>query len=173
GAFHGTQRKFGSTTIADGIAVKEPGQLTLPVVRERVSDVVLVDEGDIEQAIVLLLEIEKTVVEGAGAVGLASLLRYPERFAGRSVGLVLCGGNIDPLMLSDIIERGRGRSGRLTRLQVELRDLPGSLAQVTACLADANANIEEVHHQRAFTHLPVRTAQVDFVLETRSHEHVR
>ena len=172
-ALHGTQPKFGSTTIADGIAVKEPGRLTLPVVRERVSDVLLVDEGDIEQAIVLLLEIEKTVVEGAGAVGLACLLRYPKRFTGRSVGLVLCGGNIDPLMLSDIIERGMVRSGRLTRLQVELRDLPGSLAQVTACLADANANIEEVHHQRAFTHLPVRTAQVDFVLETRSHEHVR
>ncbi|HTO42535.1 MAG TPA: threonine ammonia-lyase [Burkholderiales bacterium] len=172
-ALHGTEPKFGATTIADGIAVKEPGRLTLPVVRELVSDVLLVDEGDIEQAIVLLLEIEKTVVEGAGAVGLACLLRYPQRFAGRRVGLVLCGGNIDPLTLSDIIERGMVRSGRLTRLQVELRDLPGSLAQVTACLAEANANIEEVHHQRAFTHLPVRTAEVDFVLETRSHEHVR
>src|SRR5262249_45287666 len=172
-AAHRGEAKFGNTTIADGIAVKEPGRLTLPVVRDQVSDVLLVDEGDVEQAIVLLLEIEKTVVEGAGAVGLACLLRYPQRFAGRRVGLVLCGGNIDPLMLSDIIERGMVRSGRLTRLQVELRDLPGSLAQVTARLADANANIEEVHHQRASTHLPVRTAQVDFVLETRSHEHVR
>jgi threonine dehydratase len=172
-ALRGSEPRFGSTTIADGIAVKEPGRLTLPVVRELVSDVLLVDEGDIEQAIVLLLEIEKTVVEGAGAVGLACLLRYRTRFEGRRVGLVLCGGNIDPLMLSDIIERGMVRSGRLTRLQVELRDLPGSLAQVTACLAQANANIEEVHHQRAFTHLPVRTAEVDFVLETRSHEHVQ
>jgi threonine dehydratase len=153
--------------------VKQPGRLTLPVVREHVSDVLLVDEGDIEQAIVLLLEIEKTVVEGAGAVGLACLLRHPQRFAGRKVGLVLSGGNIDPLMLSDIIERGMVRSGRLTRLQVELRDLPGSLAEVTACLAAANANIEEVHHQRAFTQLPVRTAEVDFVLETRGHEHVQ
>ncbi len=172
-ALRGIEPKFGSTTIADGIAVKEPGRLTLPVVRERVSDVLLVDEGDIEQAIVLLLEIEKTVVEGAGAVGLACLLRHRQRFEGRKVGLVLCGGNIDPLMLSAIIERGMVRSGRLTRLQVELRDLPGSLAQVTACLAEANANIEEVHHQRAFTHVPVRTAEVDFVLETRSHEHVQ
>jgi hypothetical protein len=137
------------------------------VVRERVGEVLLVDEGDIEQAIVLLLEVEKTVVEGAGAAGLACLLRYRERFAGKRIGLVLCGGNIDPLMLSDIIERGMVRSGRLTRLQVELRDLPGSLAQVTACLAEVNANIEEVHHQRAFTHVPVRTAEVDFVLETR------
>jgi threonine dehydratase len=172
-ALRGVEPQFGTTTIADGIAVKEPGRLALPVVRERVGEVLLVDEGDIEQAIVLLLEIEKTVVEGAGAAGLACLLRYRERFAGKRIGLVLCGGNIDPLMLSDIIERGMVRSGRLTRLQVELRDLPGSLAQVTACLAEVNANIEEVHHQRAFTHLPVRTAEVDFVLETRGHEHVQ
>jgi threonine dehydratase len=172
-ALKGVTPEFGNTTIADGIAVKGLGRFTLPVVRELVSDVLLVDEGDIEQAIVLLLEIEKTVVEGAGAAGLACLLRYRERFAGRKVGLVLSGGNIDPLMLSDIIERGMVRSGRLTRLQVELRDLPGSLAEVTACLAQANANIEEVHHQRAFTHVPVRTAEVDFVLETRGHEHVQ
>ncbi|PWT71433.1 MAG: threonine ammonia-lyase [Proteobacteria bacterium] len=165
--------RFGGTSIADGIAVKAPGTLTLPIVRDLIEDVLLIDEGDIEQAIVLLLEVEKTVVEGAGAAGLACLLRYRDRFAGKRVGLVLCGGNIDPLMLSDIIERGMVRSGRLTRLQVELRDLPGSLAQVTACLAEANANIEEVHHQRAFTHLPLRTAEVDFVLETRSHEHVQ
>ena len=171
-ALKGTTPQFGTTTIADGIAVKQPGDLTLPLVRMLVSEVLLVDEGDIEQAIVLLLEIEKTVVEGAGAAGLACLLRHRERFAGRKVGLVLCGGNIDPLMLSDIIERGMVRSGRLTRLQVVLRDLPGSLAQVTACLAQANANIEEVHHQRAFTHQPVRSAEVDFVLETRGHEHV-
>ena len=173
GAVKGVTPEFGLTTIADGIAVKGPGRLTLPIVRELVSDILLVDEGDIEQAVVLLLEIEKTVVEGAGAVGLACLLRFRERFEGRKVGLVLSGGNIDPLMLSDIIERGMVRSGRLTRLQVELRDLPGSLAQVTACLAEANANIEEVHHQRAFTHVPVRTAEVDFVLETRGHEHVQ
>jgi len=171
-ALKGTAPQFGTTTIADGIAVKQPGELTLPLVRALVNEIMLVDEGDIEQAIVLLLEIEKTVVEGAGAAGLACLLRHRERFAGHKVGLVLCGGNIDPLMLSDIIERGMVRSGRLTRLQVVLRDLPGSLAQVTACLAQANANIEEVHHQRAFTHQPVRSAEVDFVLETRGHEHV-
>jgi threonine dehydratase len=172
-ALRALEPRFGGTSIADGIAVKAPGRLTLPIVRDLVDDVLLVDEGDIEQAIVLLLEVEKTVVEGAGAAGLACLLRYRDRFVGKRVGLVLCGGNIDPLMLSDIIERGMVRSGRLTRLQVELRDLPGSLAQVTACLAEANANIEEVHHQRAFTHLPLRTAEVDFVLETRSHEHVQ
>jgi threonine dehydratase len=172
-AVKGTQPEFGGTTIADGIAVKEPGALTLPIVREQVSDVLLVDEGDIEQAIVLLLEIEKTVVEGAGAVGLAAVLAHAQRFRGRKVGLVLCGGNIDPLMLADIIERGMVRTGRLTRLTVELRDLPGALARVTAILAEQNANIEEIFHQRAFTNLPVQTVEVDFVLETRDQEHVQ
>ncbi len=169
----GITPKFGNTTIADGIAVKQPGTLTLPLVRALVSEVLLVDESDIEQAIVLLLEIEKTVVEGAGAAGLACLLRYPQRFAGRKVGIVLCGGNIDPLMLSDIIERGMVRAGRLTRLQIVLRDVPGALVEVATCLAQANANIEEVHHQRAFTNAPIRAAEVDFVLATRGHEHVQ
>ncbi len=171
-AMKGVAPTFGTSTIAEGIAVKEPGSLTLPIVCKRVNDVLLVDEGDIEQAIVMLLEIEKTVVEGAGAAGLAALLRYRERFAGKRVGLVLTGGNIDPLMLASIIERGMVRSGRLARLVVELRDLPGALAQVTARLAELNANIEEVHHQRAFTHLPVQSAEVEFVLQTRGHEHV-
>jgi len=121
---------------------------------------------------VLLLEVEKTVVEGAGAAGLAALLAQPQRFRGRRVGLVLSGGNIDPLILSVIIERGMVRAGRLTRLTVELRDLPGALATVTACLAAVNANIEEVHHQRAFTNLPLQSAEVDFVLQTRGPEHV-
>ena len=172
-ALHGRAAAFAGSTIAEGIAVKEPGALTLPINRERVAEVLLVDDGDIEQAIVLLLEIEKTVVEGAGAAGLAALVRHAERFRGRTVGVVLSGGNIDPLVLSDIIERGLVRSGRLARLRVEMRDLPGALAKVTACLAESNANIEEVHHQRAFTDLPVLSAEVEFVLQTRGPEHVR
>jgi threonine dehydratase len=172
-AVKGQVPAFGATTIAEGIAVKQPGELTLELVRRYVDDIVLVDEGDIEEAMLLLLEIEKTVVEGAGAVGLAGLLKHRDRHAGRNVGLVLSGGNIDPLTLADIIERGMVRTGRLTRLQVQLRDLPGALARVTACLAEANANIEEVHHERAFTRLPVQTAEVDFVLQTRGHEHIR
>ena len=172
-ALKGSKPEFGSNTIADGIAVREPGKLTLEIIRRQVDDIVLVDEGDIEEAMLLLLEIEKTVVEGAGAAGLAGLLRNRERFAGKKVGVVLSGGNIDPLTLADIIERGMVRAGRLTRLQVQLRDLPGSLAKVTAALAEANANIEEVHHERAFTQLPVQSAVVDFVLQTRGHEHVR
>jgi threonine dehydratase len=172
-AVKGRAPEFGATTIAEGIAVKQPGELTLEIVRRCVEDILLVDEGDIEEAMLLLLEIEKTVVEGAGAVALAGLLKHRDRYAGKDVGLVLSGGNIDPLTLADIIERGMVRTGRLTRLQVQLRDLPGALARVTACLAEANANIEEVHHERAFTRLPVQTAEVDFVLQTRGHEHVR
>ncbi len=172
-ALKGSKPEFGSNTIADGIAVREPGKLTLEIIRNQVDDIVLVDEGDLEEAMLLLLEIEKTVVEGAGAAGLAGLLRNRERFAGKNVGVVLSGGNIDPLTLADIIERGMVRAGRLTRLQVQLRDLPGSLAKVTAALAEANANIEEVHHERAFTQLPVQSAVVDFVLQTRGHDHVR
>ena len=172
-AMKGTQPEFASSTIAEGIAVKEPGALTREIIRKNVAEILLVDEGDIEQAIVLLLEIEKTVVEGAGGAPLAALLRHPERFCGRKVGLVLGGGNIDPLMLSEIIERGMVRAGRLARVLVELRDLPGSLAKVTACVAEQNANIEEVHHQRAFTALAVQNAEVDLVLKTRNREHVQ
>lgn len=171
-ALRGETPTFAATTIAEGIAVKQPGALTLPIVRELTRGILLVGEGEIEHAIVLLLEIEKTVVEGAGAAGLAALLAQPQRFRGRRVGIVLSGGNIDPLMLSVMIERGMVRAGRLTRLTVELRDLPGALATVTACLAEVNANIEEVHHQRAFTNLPLQTAEVDFVLQTRGREHV-
>jgi threonine dehydratase len=171
-ALHGKTAAFAGSTIAEGIAVKQPGALTLPIVKSLASDVLLVSDGDIEQAIVMLLEIEKTVVEGAGAAGLAALARHPERFRGKRVGVVLSGGNIDPLVLSDIIERGMARAGRLARLKVELRDLPGALAKVTACLAQANANIEEVHHQRAFTHLPVLSAEVEFVLQTRGPQHL-
>jgi threonine dehydratase len=172
-AMRGTEPEFAASTIAEGIAVKEPGKLTREIIKKNVAEILLVDEGDIEQAIVLLLEIEKTVVEGAGGAPLAALLKHPERFRGRKVGLVLGGGNIDPLMLSEIIERGMVRAGRLARVLVEVRDLPGSLARVTACVAEQNANIEQVHHQRAFTALAVQNAEVDLVLKTRNHEHVR
>jgi hypothetical protein len=124
-AVQGTHHPQGASTIAEGIAVGTPGKITQEVVARLVDDLVLVDEGDIEQAVLMLLEIEKTLVEGAGAVGLAALQRYPERFAGHKVGLVLSGGNIDPLLLSAIIERGMVRSGRLARIRVSARDVPG------------------------------------------------
>ena len=172
-AFKGTQHPQGHNTIAEGIAVGQPGQITRRLIAERVDDLVLVDEGDIEQAIVMLLEIEKTLVEGAGAAGLAALLKYPERFAGRNVGLVLCGGNIDPMLLSAIIGRGMVRAGRLARIRVGARDTPGVLTRITALVAQAGANIDEVHHQRAFSPLPAQSVQIELVLQTRNLEHVR
>jgi threonine dehydratase len=171
-AIKGTQLPQGSSTIAEGIAVGTPGEITQSIIRRLVDDMVLVDEGDIEQAIVMLLEIEKTLVEGAGAAGLAALLKHPKRFAGKRVGLVLCGGNIDPLLLASIIERGMVRAGRLARIQVNARDVPGNLARITATVADAGANIDEVHHQRAFTLLAAQNVAIELVLQTRGREHV-
>ena len=168
----GTHHPQGTSTIAEGIAVGTPGTLTQEVIRRLVDDFLLVDEGDIEQAVLMLLEIEKTLVEGAGAASLAALLRYPERFRGKRVGLVLCGGNIDPLLLAAIIERGMVRSGRLARVRVSARDVPGALARITAAVADTGANIEEVHHQRAFTLLSAQNVEIELVLQTRSQAHV-
>lgn len=172
-AIKGTRHPQGSSTIAEGIAVGTPGEINLPLVRERVDDLLLVDEGDVEQAIVMLLEIEKTLVEGAGAAGLAALLKHPQRFAGRRVGLVLSGGNIDPMLLASIIERGMVRAGRLARIAVNARDVPGNLARITALVAEAGANIGEVHHQRAFTLLAAQNVEIELVLQTRGREHVK
>jgi len=171
-AVKGTTFPQGTSTIAEGIAVGQPGRITQALIRERVDDLVLVDEGDIEQAVLMLLEIEKTVVEGAGAAGLAALLKHRERFAGRKVGLVLCGGNIDPLLLAAIIERGMVRAGRLARISVGARDTPGVLARITAVVAEAGANIDEVHHQRAFSTLSAQNVEVELVLQTRNLAHV-
>jgi threonine dehydratase len=162
----------GSSTIAEGIAVGTPGQVPRAIIERLVDDLVLVDEGDIEQAIVMLLEIEKTLVEGAGAAGLAAMLKEPARFAGRTVGLVLGGGNIDPMLLAAIIERGMARAGRLARIRVGARDVPGSLARITATIAAAGANVDEVHHQRAFTMLAAQNVEIEVVIQTRGPQHV-
>ncbi|MBT9476143.1 threonine ammonia-lyase [Polaromonas sp.] len=171
-AIKGTHYPQGTSTIADGIAVSRPGVITQAIIAHRVNDLLLVDEGDIEQAIVMLLEIEKTLVEGAGAAGLAALLKYPARFAGKKVGLVLCGGNIEPLLLAAIIARGMVRAGRLARIKVGARDVPGSLAKITATVADAGANIDEVHHQRAFTMLSAQNVEIELVIQTRGRSHI-
>jgi threonine dehydratase len=171
-AVQGTELPMGQSTIAEGIAVATAGQITREVVRQQVDELLLVDEGDIEQAVLMLLEIEKTLVEGAGAAGLAALIRHRDKFQGQKVGLILSGGNIDPLLLAAIIERGMVRSGRLARIRVNARDVPGVLAQITATVAAAGANIEEVHHQRAFTLLAAQNVEIDFVLQTRNPQHV-
>lgn len=163
----------GGATIADGVAVKEPGRLTLAAIVEHVDAVVLVDEPAIERAVVLLLEIEKTVVEGAGAVGVAALDTLRPRFAGRRVGVVLSGGNIDGRLLSGVILRGLVRSERMVRLRVTLPDSPGGLAQAAALVAEMRGNIVDVVHQRAFSRRSARQADVDFTIETRNGAHAR
>jgi threonine dehydratase len=171
-AIRGTHYPQGVSSIAEGIAVGTPGRVPQAIIAALVKDLLLVDEGDIEQAIVMLLEVEKTLVEGAGAVGLAALLKYPQQFRGKRVGLVLSGGNIDPLLLAAIIERGMVRAGRLARIRVSARDIPGTLALITATVAEAGANIDEVHHQRAFTTLAAQNVEVELVIQTRGPQHI-
>src|SRR3954468_8014133 len=171
-AFKNASLPQGLSTIAEGIAVGTPGRVPREIIEKLIDDIVLVDEGDIEQAIVMLLEIEKTLVEGAGAAGLAAMLKDPGRFAGRTVGLVLGGGNIDPLLLAAIIERGMVRAGRLARIRVSARDVPGSLASITATVAEAGANVNEVHHQRAFTMLAAQNVDIEIVIQTRGPSHI-
>jgi threonine dehydratase len=163
----------GGSTIAEGIAVGRPGTFTEALVRRYVDDIVLVDEGDVEQAIVMLLDIEKTLVEGAGAAPLAAMLKEPRQFAGRKVGMVLGGGNIDPMLLAAIIHRGMVRAGRLARMRVCARDVPGSLARITAIVSEAGGNIDEVHHQRAFTMLAAQNVEIELVVQTRGKDHVQ
>ena len=162
-----------TATFAEGIAVTQPGTLTLPIVRKLVDEILLVEESEIEAAVLLLLEVEKTVVEGAGAVGLAALLAKPDRFKRRRVGLILSGGNIDLFSLSSIIQRGLVRSGRLVRLRVSVPDVPGALSEITNLLGQSNANIIEIQHQRAFTNLSLRLVEVEFVLQTLGNSHIK
>ena len=161
----------GGPTIADGIAVKHPGALTMPVIDALVDELILVDEAALEAAILQLLEIEKTVVEGAGAAALAAVATAPERFAGRRVGLLLCGGNIDPRLLSAVILRGLVTTSRLVRLALAVPDQPGSLATIAKTIAAAGANIVDVRHRREFSALSVMSAEVTVTLETRDARH--
>jgi threonine dehydratase len=171
-ALQGEAITCGRSTIAEGIAVKTPGKLTLPIIRELVDEILLVDEDEIEEAVRLLLEIEKTVVEGAGAAGLAALIKYSDRFVGRKVGIILSGGNIDLPILAEIVQRSMVRSSRLVRLEVDIRDVPGALAEVARLIGETRANIVEVRHQREFTCLPLQSAELELVLMTRGVTHI-
>ncbi|QEM82517.1 threonine ammonia-lyase [Halomonas binhaiensis] len=163
----------GRVTVAEGIAVKQPGNLTKALVNEHVSEILLASEADLERAILMLLEIEKTVAEGAGAAGLAAVLSQPERFRGRKVGLVLSGGNIDMQALSSVIQRGLVRSGRIVRVRVGIPDVPGALSELTLLLANQRANVVHIAHQRTFTDLSLRATEVEATLETLGSEHTR
>jgi len=163
--------EVGGDTIAEGIAVKDVGELALGVVRRLVDELFVVEEETIERAVVALIEIEKTVAEGAGAAGLAALLEQRARFAGRRVGVPISGGNIDSRVLASVLMRGLVRDGRLTRLRVSMADVSGSLAKVAALIAEAGGNIVEVQHQRIFGTASVRSPEVEFLVETREREH--
>ncbi len=151
-------------TIAEGIAVKHPGELTFPIVQALVDDILLVEERALEEAILALLEVEKTVIEGAGAAGLAAVMSDRTRFVGRQVGLVLCGGNIDPRVLSEVILRGMVRSHRLIRIQVGVPDTPGNLAQVADLIGEAGGNFIEVELLRAFSPLSVKSSEMNLFI---------
>ncbi|MFA7439943.1 MAG: threonine ammonia-lyase [Sphingomonadaceae bacterium] len=159
-------------TLAEGIAVKEPGAQTVPIVSKLVSDILLVGERDLERAVAMLLAIEKTVVEGAGAAGLAALLAHPRRFRGRTVGLILSGGNIDTRLLANVLLRDLVRSGRLARLRIRLKDRPGQLYGVARVFDQQQVNILEVSHQRIFTNLPAKGLVTEIECETRGGEHL-
>ena len=159
-------------TLAEGIAVKTPGELTFLVVQALVDDIVLVGERDLERAVSLLLTIEKTVVEGAGAAGLAALLAHPQAFRERKVGLVLRGGNIDTRLLANVLLRDLARSGRLARLRIRLKDRPGQLFEVARVFDRQQVNILEVYHQRVFTTLPAKGLVTEIECETRDRDHL-
>jgi threonine dehydratase len=161
----------GGDTIAEGIAVKDVGDIAFSIIRELVEEVLIVEEDTIERAVMALIEIEKTVAEGAGAAALAALLQYPERFAGKRVGLPVSGGNIDSRVLASVLMRGLVRDARLVRLRVAMPDVSGSLAKVATLIAEAGGNIVEIQHQRIFGTASVRTPEVEFLVETRDREH--
>lgn len=171
-ALRGEPIACGRDTVAEGIAVKQPGTITREIVREHVRELLLVEELELEEAVLLYLEVEKTVAEGAGAAALAAVVSHRDRFEGRKVGVVLSGGNIDLLVLASIIERGLARSGRLARLRARLSDRPGSLAGISGVLAASGAQVVEVTHQRSFGRVALQEAEVEFVISTRGADHL-
>ncbi len=170
---NGLPVQVGGDTIAEGLAVRDVGELPLSIARALVKEILLVEEESIERAIVSLIEIEKTVAEGAGAAGLAALLEHPARLAGKRVGIPLCGGNIDSRLLSGVLMRGLMRDGRLVRLRVTIHDVAGSLAKVAALIGEAGGNIVEVQHQRVFGTASAKSPEVEFMIETRDREHTQ
>ncbi|MCA8926507.1 MAG: threonine ammonia-lyase [Alphaproteobacteria bacterium] len=170
-ALAGTPAPPGKPTIAEGIAVKHPGKRTLPIIRDHVEDIIVLNEAELEYGVQELATVGKVVAEGAGAAPLAALLTKPEAFRGLKVGLVISGGNIDATMLASCLMRSLVRHKRLVRLRVEVSDAPGGLAQATRIIAEAGANVLEVEHNRLFFDVPIKLTEIDFVLEVRDAAH--
>ena len=158
---------LGGDTLAEGIAVKQPGELTSRILAEYANDVVLVSERDLERAVAMLVGIEKTVVEGAGAAGLAAMLAEPDRYKGKKVATLLCGGNIDTHLLANVLVRDLVRRGRIARLHVAAHDQPGALAAITAKVYEAGVNVLEINHSRIFTSLPAKDTMIEVECEAR------
>lgn len=171
-AIDGGKRDTGGSTLAEGIAVKEAGALTRQIVRNNVDDIVLVEERILERALSMLIMDQKLLVEGAGAAGLAAILADPLRFKGKTIGLVLCGGNIDARLLSMIIMRDLARSGRLARLRVQLLDMPGQLVRVASIIAENDGNVIDVGHHRTYSDLPAKMTCMDVTIDTQGQEHL-
>jgi threonine dehydratase len=170
-ALRGENRPIGGPTLAEGIAVKNVGALTLPLVQEHVADMILVDEGELERAVNAFLTLQKTIAEGAGAAGLAAMLAQPERFAGRKVGLILCGGNIDPRILASVMVRELEREERIVSFRLTIHDRPGVLGQIATRLGELGANILAVDHKRLFLDVPAKGTRLDVTFETRDRAH--
>ena len=170
-AVTGANDPIGGSTLAEGIAVKNVGKLTLPVVRALVSDIVVVDEAHLERAVNAYLTLQKTMAEGAGAAGLAALLAAPDRFRGRRIGLILCGGNIDPRILASIMVRELERDGRIVSFRLTIADRPGVLGPIASLLGELGANILEVDHRRLFLDVPAKGAKLDVTVEARDRDH--
>jgi threonine dehydratase len=170
-ALHGENRPLGGPTLAEGIAVKNVGVLALPIVRELVAGIILVDEGHLERAVNAFLTLQKTMAEGAGAAGLAAMLAAPDKFRGRKVGLVLCGGNIDPRILASVMVRELERENRIVSFRLTIPDRPGVLGQIATRLGQLGANILEVEHRRLFLDVPAKGARLDVTVETRDQAH--
>ena len=162
----------GGETLAEGIAVKKPGGVTLPVVQSLVDDILLVNERQLEWSVGALIEQQRIVAEGAGAAGIAAILSNPSLFAGKKVGTVICGGNIDPRLLASILNRNMAVDGRIARLRIDISDEPGMLAAITASIGKCGGNIVEIYHQRLFYDVPAKLAKIDAVIETRGPDHV-
>jgi len=171
-ALDGIDRPVGGYTLAEGIAVKEPGRLTRGIIRDQVDDIVLVDEPALERAVNAYLIELKLLAEGAGAAGLAAIMDEPERFAGLKVATVLCGGNIDTRLLSSLLLRGLARSGRMARLRIELIDIPGQLVKVSGVIADAGGNVIDVAYHRIFSDLPAKVTYIDISVEAHDRAHM-
>jgi threonine dehydratase len=170
-AIHHGNRPCGGATLAEGIAVKNVGKLTLPVVRELVRDIILADEAQIERAVNAFATVQKTMAEGAGAAGLAAMLAEPDRFRGRRVGLILCGGNIDPRILASVMVRELERADRIVSFRLTIPDRPGILGQIASLLGEFGANILSVEHHRLFLDVPAKGAKLDVTMETRDGAH--